>query len=121
MTPASKRRAKVAALIKSGMPAAEIAVRLDIPQRMVTNDAVKARKLGWLPPAFDRTDPRKRALNRMKYQMRLAGTYAGNMTDAFALLAPDAQDWLIEQTPKGCTIAEIIAGIITDAQQEEGA
>lgn len=43
----------------------------------------------------------------------------GTMRELLSILTPPEKEWVLENKPKGCTVAALIAGIVKDAIAEE--
>lgn len=87
-----------------GHRASSIAQVLGVRPSTVSRYLRDARVQGRLPPL-----PPKKTRPRVK----------GTMRDILDVIQPDVMVWLYGQTPKGATVAETIAAIITDAYCEE--
>lgn len=78
-------------------------------QKREIPDATIRRRLG-------DGNPKTRAVAMARHRH---GVKIGSMSDILSDLSPEALDWLLRQTPKGGTVADIMRSLIVDAYLEE--
>ncbi len=106
--PRAERVQQVTAMTLSGKTAKDIAEDLSLSRSMVHKYILDAREAGLLPP------------RRVPHMFRGRNDPpAGSMALMLATLPDHVRIWVYSQVPGGGTVAELVAGIITDAYQDE--
>ena len=111
----SEKTKRILALADGTMTAAEIAAALGVTQNSVRGAVRNNRGYGGshsLKPVYT---------GAAAYTRYDGGDFkcGGGMIEMFSGLAPDVQDWLVDQIPDGGTLVEVLRAIVVDAFAEE--
>ena len=106
--PRAIRLQQVTKMTREGARAKDIAAALDISLSMAHLYVREAREAGMLPPRRTPTFLRGKD-----------DPPAGSMKLMLATLPDGVRVWLYSVVPEGGTVAELVAGIITDAYEDE--
>ena len=106
--PRATRLQQVTDLTKGGKSAKDVAAALGISPSMAHIYIREAREAGMLPPRRTPTFLRGKD-----------DPPAGSMKLMLATLPDDVRVWVYSVVPEGGTVAELVAGIITDAYEDE--
>jgi hypothetical protein len=105
---------KVVEMALKGMTPAQIAAAQDRPVKTIYDVLRRNVRKGVLPKSVERR-------NRLDYlkSKEWAGVSVGRLgTDILRALPDETVRWLVDQTPKGGTLADAIRGIVVDAYHE---
>ena len=104
-----------------GLSIREIADTLDIPYDRASNHISRMMNHGLIPPAAQRKTLAKYGENEtfLRNERMRRGIRYGNVVDVLRGMTSEQFLWLLDQVPKGGTLADIMRGIIVDAFQEE--
>jgi Winged helix-turn helix len=113
--------AEVARLHASGMRPSEIAVSLGRTPRAIYQFINRARKSGLLESKGMELRRNSLSSGYALLQKKFNGTSRdiGSMKQILYRLTPDCLGWLADMTPDGASAADVIAGIIVDACEED--
>lgn len=114
-------RAKVKDLAMRGMTIRQIADAVPTTYDKAKYHICTLYRLQEIPEAatrrkFGDKNPKTRVLAMARYQH---GVKIGSMSDILSDLPPKQLDWLLRQTPKGGTVADIVRSLIVDTFNEE--
>jgi hypothetical protein len=114
-------RAKIKDLAMRGMSIRQIAAVVPTSYDKAKYHVCALYWMGQIPDAatrrkFGDKNPKTRVLAMARYQH---GVRAGSMNDILSALSPETLDWLLRQTPKGGTVADIVRSMIVDVFNEE--
>lgn len=107
----AERYNSIIKLVKTGMKQVDVARTLGMEQYTVHSAVNRARRIGDLPK-------KKYTDSHFYYaaQMRHGGT--GSLKELMSTMDVKAAQWLIDETPEGCTITDTLRGIVQDAYEE---
>lgn len=105
---------QVAKLRHEGATHMEIAEALNISTTAVARAVKKARADGIMPPAKE-----GRVRGKIDEELKTHGLLRGNVQDVLEGLTPEMRDWFMRQTPRGTTVASMLAAIVIDAYNDE--
>lgn len=101
-------------LVRANWSQKDIAAHMGLPRTRVYNAVRSARVVGDLPPA------RRSTAIPMSFShaAKRSGVRAGNPLDILRDVSPDVMYWLLDETPLGSSVMELIRGIVIDAYNE---
>jgi orotate phosphoribosyltransferase-like protein len=102
-----------ARLMNNGLNTREVAAAMGITYKHASNVMTRARQAGLVPPLDVST------AERARNQLRKRGIACGSIADTLNALTPEVAGWLAAQAVEGASLADLIAGFITDAYFEE--
>ncbi len=113
--------AKVSRMHASGMRPSEIAAHLGQTPRSVHQLMHRARVAGLIPSKGMELRRKSSSAGYSLLQKKFSGTSRdiGSMKQILYRLTPDCIEWLANMTPDGAAVADVIAGIIVDACEED--
>ena len=114
-------RAKIKDLAMRGLTIRQIATAVPTTYEKAKHHICTLYRMREIPEAatrrkFGDKNPKTRAFAMARYQH---GVRIGSMNDLLSDLSPEALEWLLRQTPKGGTVADIVRSLIVDAYLEE--
>lgn len=102
-----------ARLVKNGLNTREVAAAMGITYKHATNVMTRARQAGLLPQI------EVSIADRTRHQLRQRGIAVGSLRGTLNALTPEVAAWLAAQAVEGASLADLVAGFITDAYFEE--
>lgn len=107
----------VVPLLKKGMRPPQIAALTGKAPGVVRTHISRAKKAGWLSAQSGDTILKTR--NNVMGYVRGAQVECGYLVNSMARLSVDQMNWLLKNTPKDGTIADVVVSMVIDAYAEE--
>lgn len=116
-----EEREAVRRVVMRGLSIRETADTLDIPYARASNHILHLMNHGIIPPAAQRKTLAKYGENEtlLRNERVRRGIRYGSITEVLRGMTPEQFLWVLDQVPKGGTLADIMRGIIVDAYEEE--
>lgn len=105
---------RVAEMRLAGSTRTEVKETLGVSINVVAREITKARAVGLLPPKKPGSFQ-----NKIREDAKRHGITRGSVQETLSLLTPETREWLMRNTPRGSTIAAMVAAIVTDAHHDE--
>ena len=105
---------QVAEMRIAGSTRTTIATAFGVSVDIVGREITKARTAGLLPLKKPGTFE-----NKIREDAKRHGITRGSVQETLSLLTPEIREWLMSTTPRGSTIAAMVAAIVTDAYHDE--
>lgn len=99
-------------LYEKGMSQADIARRFGVAVWVVQKVVARARRIG------DARANSGQNANYYEVARRKHGS-VGSIRAVMAALSPGAAQWLINETPHGATVSDVLAAVVNDAYMED--
>ena len=109
---------RVVDLAHRGMTVRQIADTLGISYSIARGRVQKMYAAGRIPPASVRKGTIQKKQTTIRMEFRTAGVTYGRMADIVENLTPAEVRWLVNETPRGSTLADLLTAMVRDAYAE---
>ena len=108
----------VVELANQGLTVRQIAAKTSLPHTVVRGRVQKMFAAGRIPPAAVRKGTIQKKQTTIRSEFRTAGVTYGRMADVVENLTPAEVRWLVSETPRGSTLADLLTAMVRDAYAE---